>query len=258
MDTAEEAKTQFEGLLRRADKYIRSPGKSTPSAVNKWRNSCVRWLRKHLPDSGLAEEFLTVPPPKDATYYKQNLSSVDVRHVQRAFKVLLRARQLLPFLQETPTTPIPLPENARRVFIVHGHNESLKQSVARLLDRLDFEPVILHEQPNKGRTVIEKFIDYSDVAFAVVLLTGDDRGGLADKPARSYRLRARQNVVLELGYFLGRLGRDRVVAIHEENVEIPSDYTGVLFIPHDESGAWQLLLAKEMKGVGLKVDMNRI
>ena len=71
-------------------------------------------------------------------------------------------------------------------------------------------------------------------------------------------MRARQTVILELGYFLGRLGRDRVAAIHQQDVEIPSDYSGVLFIPRDDSGAWQLRLAKGMKAVGLQVDLNRI
>ena len=257
MDT-NEFKNQFDALLRRADRYIRSPRKCKPSAVNSWRSSCVRWLRIHLPDSGLPEEMLTVPPPKDEGYYHPTLDNADVRNVQKALKVLLRARQLLPFLQERAAGIVPMPDNSSKVFIVHGHNDALKLSAARLIDKLGLESVILHEMPNKGRTIIEKFVNYADVAFAIVLLTGDDKGGSTNTPIRSYHLRARQNVILELGYFLGRLGRDRVVAIYDQDVEIPSDYSGVLFIPHDENGAWQMLLAKEMKAVGLKIDMNNI
>ena len=118
--------------------------------------------------------------------------------------------------------------------------------------------MILHEQPNRGRTIIEKFLDYADVAYALVLLTADDRGGSVSEPLDTHKLRARQNVILELGFFVGRLGRERVAAIYESGVEIPSDYSGVLFIPFDSGGIWQYQAAKEMKAAGLKVDLNSI
>jgi predicted nucleotide-binding protein len=122
---------------------------------------------------------------------------------------------------------------------------------------LDLNLIILHEQPNKGRTIIEKFQDYSDVAFAIVLLTADDRGGIADSQYDSQSLRARQNVIFELGYFIGKLGRNRVCALYSEGVEIPSDYSGVLFIKFDEAGAWRLAVAKEIKAAGIDIDMNK-
>jgi predicted nucleotide-binding protein len=122
---------------------------------------------------------------------------------------------------------------SNRVFIVHGHNVAFRESVARFVDQLGLNAVILHEQPNKGRTIIEKFVDYSDVGFAVVILTADDRGGRATDNPETHLTRARQNVILELGFFLGRLGRERVCALYEEGVEIPSDYDGVLFVPLD-------------------------
>jgi predicted nucleotide-binding protein len=96
---------------------------------------------------------------------------------------------------------------SRKIFIVHGHDNEAKVEVARFLERVGFEAIILHEQANRGRTIIEKVEMHSDVGFAVVLLTPDDEGG---KRGNSTRPRARQNVVLELGYFIGRLGRDRV------------------------------------------------
>jgi predicted nucleotide-binding protein len=141
------------------------------------------------------------------------------------------------------------------VFVVHGHNEGVRESVARFLERLQLEPVVLHEQPNKGRTIIEKFTDYADVSYAVVLLTADDRGGTSAASFAEQRPRARQNVIIELGYFLGRLGRDRVCALYEDGVEIPSDYDGVIFVPL--AGDWQLRLARELNAAGLPVDMNR-
>lgn len=147
--------------------------------------------------------------------------------------------------------------SGHRVFLVHGRDEAALQGVARFLEKLDQEVVLLREQPNRGQTIIEKFEEYSDVGFAVVLLTGDDRGGLGTATAESLAPRARQNVILELGFFLGRLGRSRVCALFVDGVEIPSDYSGVLYVRLDPDGAWRLHLAKELRAAGLSVDMNK-
>lgn len=144
----------------------------------------------------------------------------------------------------------------RRVFLVHGHNDGLLHEVARFLEKLALEPIILREQPNGGRTIIEKFVDYSDVAYAVVLLTPDDRGGEKTVQFENQNCRARQNVILELGYFLGKLSRNRVTALYQGEVEIPSDYAGVAFVKIDDQGAWRLELAREVKASGLTIDMN--
>ncbi len=150
-----------------------------------------------------------------------------------------------------------IPPDARTVFLVHGQDSAAENIAARFIEKLHLNLIILHEQPNKGRTIIEKFQDYSDVAFAVALLTADDRGGLADSQYDSQSLRARQNVIFELGYFIGKLGRNRVCALYSEGVEIPSDYSGVLFIKLDEAGAWRLTVAKEIKAAGIDIDMNK-
>jgi predicted nucleotide-binding protein len=145
---------------------------------------------------------------------------------------------------------------SREVFIVHGRREGPREAVARLIEKLRLNPIILHEQASEGRTIIEKFEGHSEVGYAVVLLTGDDRGGLAEAEPSTYQLRARQNVIHELGYFLGKLGRRRVCVLYEHGVEIPSDYQGVVYVPLDSEGAWRLHLAKEMKAAGLDIDMN--
>jgi predicted nucleotide-binding protein len=145
----------------------------------------------------------------------------------------------------------------RRVFLVHGHDEEAKQSVARFLDKLDLEPIILQEQPNEGRTIIEKFEKNSDVEYVVILLTPDDIGYVKDKSDEA-RSRARQNVILELGYFVGRLSRKRVCGLCKGSIEIPSDYHGVLYIPMDEAEGWKLKLAKEIKQSGLHIDLNLV
>src|SRR5260370_22453937 len=122
-------------------------------------------------------------------------------------------------------------EAGRSVFIVHGRDEGRKEAVARFLNTLDLKPVILHEQASRGRTLIEKFEAHADVSFAVVILTGDDSGGPTG--SESLRPRGRQNVVFELGYFVGRLGRKKVCTLYEEGVEIPSDFSGIVYVPLD-------------------------
>jgi predicted nucleotide-binding protein len=146
-------------------------------------------------------------------------------------------------------------EPGRSVFIVHGRNEGKKEAVARFLSTLGLEPTILHEQANQGRTIIEKFEAHADVSFAVVILTGDDKGGPIDSDG--VQPRGRQNVVFELGYFIGRLGRKRVCTLYEEGVEIPSDFHGVVYVALDSAGAWCALLARELKASGFQIDMNR-
>jgi predicted nucleotide-binding protein len=150
------------------------------------------------------------------------------------------------------------PSASERVFLVHGHDEAMLQACARFLEKLGLPVTILREQSNQGRTVIEKFVHNSDVAFAVVLLTADDRGGPAGLPYENQQPRARQNVILELGFFLGRLGRERVCALYGEGVEVPSDYQGVAFVRLDSGMAWRLELARELQAVGLPVDLNKV
>lgn len=142
-----------------------------------------------------------------------------------------------------------------RVFVVHGHDEAGRESVARFLERLGLAAVILHEQPNRGDTLIEKLERNGDVSFAVVLLTPDDEGRArgASSPLAG---RARQNVLLELGYFVGKLGRGNVCALHKEGIELPSDWDGVAWVNMDARGAWRFELARELKHAGFTVDLN--
>ncbi|MDP2966256.1 MAG: nucleotide-binding protein [Pelolinea sp.] len=147
--------------------------------------------------------------------------------------------------------------NKRSVFLVHGHDDSILHEVARFLGSLNLEVIILREQANEGRTIIEKFEDYSNVGFSIVLLTADDKGGGKDIPNEDLKPRARQNVILELGYFLGKLGRKRVCSLFQEGVDIPSDYSGVLFILIDKKGSWKLELAREIKASGINIDLNK-
>ncbi|MDP2744547.1 MAG: nucleotide-binding protein [Dehalococcoidia bacterium] len=148
------------------------------------------------------------------------------------------------------------PSDMSAVFVVHGQDETAKQTVARFLEHLDLKPVILHEQSNLGKTIIEKLErDANSVGFAVVLLTPDDIGW--SKEGVMY-LRARQNVIFELGYFIGVLGREKVCVLCIEGVEPPSDYSGVVYVPLDATGGWKLTLVRELRAAGLDVNMSKV
>lgn len=141
----------------------------------------------------------------------------------------------------------------RKVFIVHGHNEALKQEVARMVEKQGLEAIILSEQVNRGKTIIEKFEEHSDVGATICLFTGDDYGNAKD--ATSENLRARQNVVFEAGYFMGKLGRENVVLIANPDIEIPSDLKGVVYT---NEKSWQIDVLKELKAIGYAIDLNKL
>lgn len=145
-----------------------------------------------------------------------------------------------------------------KIFIVHGHDDAAKQEMARTLEKAGFEAIILHEQADSGKTIIEKIEKNTDVSFAVVLYTECDYGRAKEDDIAKERFRARQNVVFEHGYLIGKLGRDRVCALVKGNVETPGDISGVVYTPMDAAGAWKMQLGKNMKDVGLDIDMNKL
>jgi predicted nucleotide-binding protein len=154
-----------------------------------------------------------------------------------------------------PKLSTPTKTFSRKIFVVHGHEDAPRETVARFLGNAEFNPIILHEQASGGRTIIEKIEAHGDVGFAVVLLTPDDEGC---KKGESPKPRARQNVVLELGYFIGRLGRNRVCALKVgENLELPSDFGGVAYVPFDSGGGWRQTLLRELEAAGFDVDWKK-
>jgi len=161
-------------------------------------------------------------------------------------------------LASAPTPLVHATTLSRRVFVVHGHDEGVKQAVARIMEKLELEPIILHELPDKGRTIIEKLEEETNVAFAVVLMTADDLGGPKTMSPDSYSPRARQNVLVELGLFLGKLGRSHVSVLFQPGIEMPSDYAGVLYTPLDPGGAWHFKLAKEINAAGISINLNKL
>ena len=145
----------------------------------------------------------------------------------------------------------------RKVFVVHGHDGGAREAMARFLEKIGLEAIILHEQPDQGFTIIEKFETYAkQVGFAVVLLTPDDLGGAALAPALVAR--ARQNVIFELGYFVGKLGRGRACLLRKGAVEIPSDLYGVIYTDMDAADGWKLKLVKELKAADIPFNQAKV
>jgi predicted nucleotide-binding protein len=164
-----------------------------------------------------------------------------------------------PVSDALPRAAVPEPKTRRpqsnKIFIVHGHEEAPRLAVARFLEHLGLQAIILHERANRGDTLIEKFEAHSDVDFAIVLLTPDDAvegaGGTA-------QMRARQNVILEWGYFIAKLGRKNVVALRKGDVELPSDIHGIVWEVFDDHGAWRNVLARELAEVGFNFDWQKV
>jgi predicted nucleotide-binding protein len=234
-----------------------------------WTRDCERWdartktaldsvfdgpCPEEFHDAATGAIFRQVGQGNDQTFlYRQEAIKRGINTLRSIGERLEFLAEPVPEAETRPTTP-----GGRQVFVVHGRDRALREQVARLLDRLDLEPIVLEEQAGRGRTILEKFEDHAlSVGYAVVLMTADDFGrgpDEADWPENPNR--ARQNVVLELGYFMGALGRPRVAALLAPGVEQPSDIHGLLYI--STAGAWELQLAKEMRDAGLPVDLNRL
>lgn len=156
---------------------------------------------------------------------------------------------------EAPHVPVnQRTTDPRDVFIVHGRDDGAREIVARFVEKLGLKAIVLAEVPSEGRTIIEKFEAHANVGYAIVLLTADDTGALEGEESRP---RARQNVIFELGFFIGKLGRKYVCALTKGDPEVPSDYAGVAYIPMDGASQWEMSLIRELKAAGLDVDANK-
>ncbi len=144
-----------------------------------------------------------------------------------------------------------------KIFIVHGHDVELKESVARIVECQGITPIILDEQVNKGSTIIEKFEENANVSAAICLFTADDYGGEAQEGLIGKGMRARQNVVFETGYMMAKLGRENIIIIGDMNIEIPSDLEGIVQIDRNKED-YRMRLLKELKNIGYDIDANKL
>ncbi len=231
--------------------------------ATKWNNITIALLTSLFSNTSKANEYAA---KTRVLIYSARLNNKEranflIRLMNSRILELESILETLEFISELipPTTPQIRSEHkatvSNRVFIVHGHDETAKEAVARFIYQIGLSPVILNEQPSGGQTIIEKFEkSANDVGYAVILLTPDDIGTSKDKPDE-LKPRARQNVIFELGYFAGKLERKKVCALYKGNIEIPSDYHGVVYISMDSSD-WKMRLALEIKQV-IPIDLNR-
>lgn len=146
---------------------------------------------------------------------------------------------------------------SKEVFIVHGRDNETKLEVARYLEHLNLKPIILHEQANNGKTIVEKIEGHTNVKYGIVLYTPCDIGGFVECKEQGLKKRARQNVVFEHGFLMGKLGRANVAAVVKGDIETPNDIAGVVYISMNDS-QWKIDLGKELKSAGYEIDFNKL
>lgn len=188
-------------------------------------------------------------PPRDTVRYLTEGKASSTSTIRQAVKAL--AERIEDEGDEMPT-PIragrAVAVDPNHIFIVHGRDEATKYEVAHFIKGLGLEPTILDEQANKGRTLLEKFEDHSNVGYAIVLLTPDDEGALRGDALAP---RARQNVIMELGFFVGKLGRSRVTALTRGQLDLPTDFGGFATTAYEKN--WKFDLVRELKAAGYAV-----
>jgi predicted nucleotide-binding protein len=218
---------------------------------------CTNRTSKELSDKEnreMPENVIMYISPEDVLDFDKYTTDITRETIEQV-KLELKQTEV-PAQVHPGAKPIqPITTTGDEVFIVHGHDAATKNEVARFVERAGLKATILHEQPNFGRAIIEKFEEHaSQAGFAIILLTPDDvggEGGVTLKP------RARQNVIAEMGYFAGKLGRRRVCVLMKGTVEVPSDFAGVVYTEMDDRGAWKGALGRELQAAGYAVDWGK-
>jgi predicted nucleotide-binding protein len=145
---------------------------------------------------------------------------------------------------------------SRKVLVIQGEDGKKGMEVLSFLRKLELDPVIPAEQPGQRMRLMEEFEQNPGIVFAITLLTGDDVGYPRGKPEESWP-RPKQDLIFELGFLVGRLRQSLVCALHEEGLDLPSEYSGKIFVPFDADGLWRLLIARAMKIAQVQVDLNK-
>lgn len=250
---------QFKALYDEIDILISHHVTSSNTEFIKWHKKVERFLKLYYNEGDEYNDFVntsfnlsvwTFGTP-DSAWIKA--CADDLRKTKAVFEVYLEEMQ-----KEDEVNTLANDENKaesvnNKVFVVHGHDGELKNAIARTLERQGIEPIILSEQANLGTTIIEKFERNSEVKAAICLFTEDDLG--KPKADESLKARARQNVVFEAGYFIGKLGRENVVLLANKKIEMPSDLSGVVYT---DNTMWEIQVLKELREMGFTIDLNKV
>ncbi len=247
-------KEKINKLISEADKLLNENCTIYSTDFTTWKNNCIIFLQnKYGKDS-----------PEYECFKKINFAPFvfldevpQYKYIQSCQKGIQEAKGILEgLLDYMPEAQISTPKcDMSKIFIVHGHDEAFKLKIKDFLTQLGIEGIILHDQPNVGRTIIEKIEHFGkDVGAAIILYTPDDEG--RSNKETGYKSRARQNVVFESGFFIGFLGREKVAhVVADSNMEIPGDLSGVVYVDKDK---WQFDLVRELKAMGFQVDANKL
>lgn len=210
-------------------------------------NKLPSWLKIHRN----LDSFWGFIQPKFATYRERRaFLAEEFAPVLNYLEFGEEPEAVAPSIVEKQVVNDPIRPKSK-VFIVHGRDNESKQELARFIESLGLDVIILHEQASSGMTIIEKIEHYSNEAdFAVVLYTACDHGRGVHENTVQPRNRARQNVVFEHGYLMAKIGRKHVCALVKGDIETPNDISGVVYVPLDNSGGWKMEIVKELKACG--------
>ena len=265
----ETAKYRLTERIKLGEELLDFPGRSEEDLDNfrrehgKWDRYNRTLLKGIFTDKELIQEYSLAAMPIVVTGHETFSSRWQKVHddIKDEISILESLLERIDLLSEPPAKIDGKPEtetkgDLSKVFIIHGHDNEVKQEVARFIEKLNLEPIILHEKANAGNTIIEKIEEHSNVGFGIALYTPCDVG--AKKTANpDLQDRARQNVVFEHGYLIGKLGRKNVSALVKGDIEKPNDISGVVYISLDD-GHWKINLAKELRVSGFEIDMNDV
>lgn len=244
---------KLESLISEIDNLVKHTVNTSTPAFQAWFSDAERFIIKKFGQDSFEHIKLKETKFRPSAWVNDSAFVRKCKEGLTATKLIFQSYLSEMDKDHTATAELQAQVAFDKIFIVHGHDGELKQSVARLIEKQGIEAIILSEQVNQGRTVIEKFEKYSDVNGAICLFTADDlartKSGAEDKP------RARQNVVLEAGYFIGKLGRDHVILLADNEIEMPSDLSGIVYTSTDK---WDVDVLRELKAIGYDIDFNKL
>lgn len=255
-------KDKLNNLIKEGQEIINMGLDSTNPEFSAWRTKVLILLQKIYGNNSIQYNSIknrkfrissyiwgTDMTQKQITYFKDSMEAS-----------LLELRSYYDDISENYSDNEQKPKSVEgynnKIFIVHGRDNESKISVARFVEKIKLDAIILNESPGKGNTIIEKIEDNSDVGYAIIIYSPCDEGRLKNEVGLSNR--ARQNVVFEHGYFCAKIGRDRVAALVKGDVETPSDISGIEYIPMDNSNAWMYKIGNELKAAGYRISLDDI
>jgi predicted nucleotide-binding protein len=262
-----EAETQLDEQIATGEELVSSPPTwptltevdALEHRAKQWTDSNCAWLDKTLGGEA-AVEYRTA----SAHHYGYGASRDPVRklisvrnaiesEISKLKSIRARLGMWAPEADIVPANHIGQVSPDAPIFIVHGRDTLRAESVAHTVGTVTGRrTIILRDQPNMGRTLMEKFEQHAvEASYAIIVLTADDKGSLADEI--DTRPRGRQNVIFEMGYFYGLIGRERVSVLLQPGIEKPSDMDGIVYITYDDNGAWKTGLFRELQNAGIDI-----